>query len=142
MVFGVDEDRVVRTGGHARLTTDADRLVEIHDPIGALEHRGGRAGGDARSVGTLVTAGDLVRAARLREDAHVDVLDVSARHRKWNQIFRLAGSGAGVTTNATSLVDDLGPLHRSILWFFEHQRSGFGIWGRRTIPRRDKTKRG
>jgi hypothetical protein len=29
-----------------------------------------------------------------------------------------------VTANATCLVDDLGPLYRAVLWFFEHESSG------------------
>jgi hypothetical protein len=35
-----------------------------------------------------------------------------------------------VTTNATRLVDDLGPLNRAVLWFFEHASSGKRILAR------------
>ena len=59
----------------------------------------------------LITARHLVRATRLRENAHVDVLDVSARHADRDDIFRLTRSRTGVTTDAAGVVDDLGPLH-------------------------------
>ena len=59
----------------------------------------------------LIAARYLVRAARLGRDADVDVLYIGARDADRNNVFRLAGSGAGMTTDATSVVDDLGPLN-------------------------------
>ena len=82
MIFGIDEDRVVRTGGHAGLAADADRFVEIDDAVRALEHRGRRAGGHARRVRALIAARHLMRAARLWKHADVDMLDVGARDTK------------------------------------------------------------
>jgi hypothetical protein len=35
-----------------------------------------------------------------------------------------------MTANATCLVDDLGPLNRAVLWFFEHESSGYRILAR------------
>ena len=67
MVVGIDEDRVVRAGRHARLATDADRLIEINYAVRAFEHSRGWAGGDARRVSALIATSHLVRAARLRE---------------------------------------------------------------------------
>ena len=119
VIFGIDEDRVVRTRGHAGFAADADRFIEIDDAVGAFEHRGRRTGGDARRMRALIAARDLMRAARLRKDADVDVLDVSARDGKRHEILRLARGRAGVTADAAGVVDDLGPLHTviaSCLW--------------------------
>jgi hypothetical protein len=65
-------------------------------------------------VRALITPGHLVRATRLREDTHVDVLDVSSRDTDGNDILGLASRGARVTSDAAGMVDDLGPL----LWLF------------------------
>ena len=111
VIFRIDEDGVVRTSGHAGFAANTNRLIEIDDAVGALEHGRRRAGSDARSMRALIAARDLVRAARLGKDADVDVLYIGARDADRNNVFRLAGSGAGMTTDATSVVDDLGPLN-------------------------------
>jgi hypothetical protein len=59
-------------------------------------------------------------AAGLRENTDVNMLNVGAGYGKWNQIFRLARGGAGMTADTPRLVDNFGPLHRSALWFFKH----------------------
>ena len=113
MIFGIDEDRVVRTSRHAGFAADADRFIEIDDAVGALEHRRGRAGGDARRMRALITTRDLVRATRLGKHTDVDVLDVGARDPDRHDVFRLAGGRARVTADATRVVDDLRPLDRA-----------------------------
>src|SRR2546425_5615840 len=111
MIFGIDKDRVVRTGCHAGLAADADRFVEVDDAVGTLEHRGRRTGSDARRVRTLITARHLMCATNLWKHADINVLDVRARDADRNHVFRLARSRAGMTTDATGMVYDLGPLH-------------------------------
>src|SRR5439155_23630794 len=112
VIFRVDEDRVVGTGGDAGLAADADVLVEIDDAIGAAVHGRGWTSGDTGRVIALVAAGDLKGAAGGGELSDVDVLDVSAIHAERNGILRLTSSAAGVTADAAGLVDDLSPLHR------------------------------
>lgn len=119
MIFRIDEDGVVGTSSHAGFATDADRFIEIDNPIGAFEHRRRGTSRDARRVGALITTGDLVRATCLRKDADVDVLDVGARDADGYDIFRLAGRRARMTADAARVVDDLGPLDALIL-FFDH----------------------
>src|SRR6185295_7323994 len=121
VIFGIDKDRIVRAGGHAGLAADADRLVEIDDAVCALEHCRGRTGSDTRRVRALIAARHLMSAARLWKDADVDMLHIRPRHRQRDQVLGLAGGGAGMTTNAARLVDNLGPLHRAVLWCFEHE---------------------
>jgi hypothetical protein len=74
-------------------------------------------------VSALIAARDLMSAARLRKDADVDVLDVGARDRKRNEIFRLARGGARMTTDTARVVNYLGPLNRVRL--FHHRSSGW-----------------
>src|SRR5438132_1568843 len=114
MIFRIDEDRVVRTSGHAGFAADADRFVEIDDAVVALEHRGGRTRGHAWRMRTLIAARHLMRAANLREDTDVNVLDVRAGHADRHDIFRFARRGARMTTDAASVVDDLRPLHATV----------------------------
>jgi hypothetical protein len=71
-------------------------------------------------MSALIAARNLMCAASLRKDAYVDMFHVGSGDGKRNEIFRLTGSGAGMTTNASRLVDDLGPLHRPALWLFNH----------------------
>ena len=59
----------------------------------------------------LIAARHLVRASRLGKGPDINVLDVGSRDTDGDNVFRLAGSSAGMTTNATSVVDDLGPLN-------------------------------
>ena len=52
-----------------------------------------------------------MRAAHLREHAHVHVLDIGARYANRHDVFRLAGRRARMTTDAAGVIDYLGPLH-------------------------------
>src|SRR5687767_14173516 len=97
VILRVDEDCVVRASGHARLASDADRLVEIDDAVGPLEHRGRRARRDTRCMRTLITTRYLVCASRLRKRADVDVFYVGASYRNRHNVFRFAGRGARLT---------------------------------------------
>ena len=110
MVGRVDEDRVVRARGHARFAPDADRLVEVDDPVFAHVHRARGASGGARRVGTLVAARHLERAPHLGEDPDVDRFDVGARDREGHVVLGFARGRAGVASDAARLVDDLRPL--------------------------------
>src|SRR6185503_12423222 len=103
--------RIVRTSSHAGFAADANRLVEIDDAVRAFEHRGRRASSNTRRVRALVATRHLVRAAHLRPDADVNVLNISAGDADRNHVLGLACRGAGVAANAASVVDYLRPLH-------------------------------
>lgn len=118
MVFRVDEDRIVGASCHTRLAPNADRLIEIDNAVGALEHCSRRAGSYARRMSALIATGDLVSAACLGKGANFDVLDVSARHRQRNKILGLTRCRARMATNTTRVINDLGPLNWS---FVDHQ---------------------
>lgn len=125
MVFGIDKDRIVRARGHAGFATDADGFVEIDYPISALKHGRGGTSGDAWRMCALIAPGDLVRAPRLRKLAYVNMLDVRASDRQRYVVLGLTCSGAGVTADAPSVIDNLCPLNRlglkGIYREFSHQ---------------------
>src|SRR5437870_3883785 len=119
MILRIDEDSVVRTGGHAGFATDTDRFVKIDDAVRPFEHGGGRTSGNARRVRALVAARHLMRAPHLRENTHVNVRHVGAGDSYGHDVFRLARRRARMTADAAGVVDDLGPLNAvlaSWLW--------------------------
>ena len=59
----------------------------------------------------LITARHLMSATDLRKHADVNVLDIRARDADGHDVFRLARSRAGMTTDAAGVVYDLSPLH-------------------------------
>jgi hypothetical protein len=124
MIFGVDENRVVRTGSHAGFAANANRFIKIDDAVSALEHRGRWTRGHAGRVRALVAAGDLMRAAHLWEHTHVDVLDVGAGDANRDDVLRLAGCRARMTTDAASVVDHLRPLDAILANWFWLDHSG------------------
>jgi hypothetical protein len=111
VIFGINKDCVVRTGGHAGLATNTDRFVKVHNSVRPLEHGCSRAGSYTRGMSALVTPRDLMRSTHLRKYPDIDVLDIGTRNRKRHNILRFARGCAGVATNAASVVDDFGPLN-------------------------------
>jgi hypothetical protein len=91
----------------------------------------------------LIAARDLVRASSLRKNSDVNMLYVGARHRERDKILGLTRGRTGMTANATRMIDDLGPLHRAVWWFFEHASSGYRIFARAnyiTPTRKENTR--
>jgi hypothetical protein len=115
VIFGIDENCVVRAGCHASFTTDANRLIEIDNAVGPLKHRRRRTGCHTRRMGTLITARHLMGAPSLWKDTDVDMFYIRSGNGERHQVFRLACGGAGMTANAARMVDDLGPLNRTRL---------------------------
>ena len=117
MVFGVDEDRIVRTSCHASFAPYANRFIKVNDAIGPLEHCGGRTSCDAGSMRALIATRHLMCSSSVWKLAYIDVLDVGASNRERNFIFGLARRRARMTANATRVVDYLGPLNGlRLLW--------------------------
>ena len=113
VILRVDEDRVVRARRDARLAADADRLVEVDEPVGALIHRRGRARRDARGVLAHIAAGDLERPARLREEADVHRFHVRTGHADGDLVLGLTCSRARMAADAQGLIEHLRPLRRA-----------------------------
>lgn len=111
VIFGIDENSVVRAGGHAGFTADADRFIEINDAVGTLEHSRCGTRGHARRVRALIAARYLVGAAHLWEDADVNMLDVGPSNSDRHNVLRLASGRARMATDTAGVIDDLRPLH-------------------------------
>jgi len=76
VVFGIDEDRVVRAGCDASFAANTNGFVEVDDAVRPLMHGGGRTRRHARGILALVAAGNLKRPPPVGKDTHVDVFDV------------------------------------------------------------------
>jgi hypothetical protein len=119
VIFGIDEDGVVRTGGHAGFATDANRFVEIDNAVSALEHRGRWTRSHARCVSALIATRDLVRAPHLGKHSYVYVLDVSPSDTDRHHVLGLARSRTRVTADAAGVIDNFRPLHAvASSWFW------------------------
>jgi hypothetical protein len=128
MIFGVNKDGVVRTGGHAGFTADADRFVEVDNAVCSLEHRSRRTCGHARRVRALIAARDLMCPTDLWKHSDVDVLDVGPRDTYGDNVFRLARGRAGMATDTAGVVDNLRPLDAVLSsWLWLRHVSDFGV---------------
>src|SRR5438128_542576 len=105
MIFGINEDGVVGTCRHTGFAADTNRFVEIDNAVGALEHRRRRAGSDAWRMRALIAPRHLMRATHLRKHANIYVLDIGAGYADWDDVFRFACGGAGMTADAAGVID-------------------------------------
>ena len=109
VVLGVDEDRVIRARGDARLAADADLLVEVDDPVLAAVHGLRGTGVDAGSVCALVAASHLESPPDLRERPDVHGFDVGPGDSERDFVLALARRSTGVAADAAILVQHLHP---------------------------------
>ena len=106
MSLRVDVQRVVRTGLHTCLATNAATVVEINDSIGAAEQRCDGTDFDTWSVVAMVASHDRKVATGIRELSLFDVLNPGSIHSNRDIMFRFAGDGTGVAADTSSIVDD------------------------------------
>ena len=104
--LGVDVQRVVRAGVHARLAPDAVVVLEVDDAVlGPIERRG-RADLHARRVVALVASHHRELAGDVGERTGLDVFHPGAVHPEGDVVLAFAGDGAGVTADATVAVEE------------------------------------
>ena len=103
--IGIDVQRVVRAGVHARLAADAALRVEVHDAVLPLVQRGDRTHLHARSIGAVVAAQHREVTAGVGELPPLDVLDPGPEHAELHPVLDLAGDRAGVASDAPPLVN-------------------------------------
>jgi hypothetical protein len=104
--FGVKIDRVVGTGLQTGFAADANGRVKLNDAIIALIDCGDGADAHARRVGAVIAACDLKVTAHGGVRAYFNIFDPGAIHTKRHLVLGLARSGAGVTSDAFTLVDE------------------------------------
>ncbi len=102
----IDEELIVRTGGHARAAADADRAVQIDDAVTAFEERVGRTDLEAGRFFALIAQDRKEQPLGVRERAFLDRLDPAAIDADRDVMFRLARNGARVAADAFLQIDN------------------------------------
>ena len=110
-VIRINVDGVVRAGLHTRFAAYTALGAEVDNTVFALVHRGHGADRDARRIFAMITARDLKNAAGVGIGSLLNVLHPSAVYSQRNVVFRLTGNGAGVASDALSIVDDESIAH-------------------------------
>ena len=103
--LGVDVERIVGAGIHARLASDAVVVLEVNDTVVGPEERIRRAYRHTRCVLALVATHHRKFACNVGERARLDVLDPRPVHPQRHVVFTLAGDGAGMAANAVVAVE-------------------------------------
>src|SRR5262249_16601622 len=112
---GIDIERVVGTGLHARLAADTADAVAVHDAVRASLERDGGTDVDPRRLVAVITSEDREVASRVRERPTLHVLDPRAERAQRHLILFLASDRAGVTADAFSLIDHEAVTHASVV---------------------------
>jgi hypothetical protein len=105
VAFRVKIERVVGTGLHARLASDAAAAIEIHNSVFAAEQRPSRADLNAGGIVAMVAAHHAEMAAGVGKFPLLDVLDPGAEHADWDVVLFFASDGAGMATDAPVVVN-------------------------------------
>jgi hypothetical protein len=90
---------------HAGFAANAALGIEIDNPVFALVHRRHGTDGDAGRLLAMVAARDLKYAARVGEDALLDVLDPGPVHAHGYMVLGFARHRTGVTSDALAVID-------------------------------------
>jgi hypothetical protein len=104
-VVRIHVNRIVRTGLHAGFAANAALGIEIDNPVFALVHRRHGTDGDAGRLLAMVAACDLKYAARVGENAFLNVLDPGPVHAQRHIVLGFARHRTGVTTDALAVID-------------------------------------
>lgn len=104
--FGIEIDRVIRTGLHAGFAPNANGWVKLDNTIVALVHRADGTDTHTGRVGAMITARHLEASAHVGIRASLGVFDPRAVHTKRHLVLRLARGRTSVTANALALVNE------------------------------------
>jgi hypothetical protein len=110
-IVGVHVNRIVGTGLHAGLTTNAAIGIEIDNSIFTLVHRRHRTDGDAGRLLAMVAARHLKHASRIRKDSLLNVLNPGSIDAYRHLVLSLASDGAGVASDALAVIDYKAVFH-------------------------------
>jgi hypothetical protein len=119
----VDVQRVVRTGLHAALTSDAAGAVEIDDAIGTPVQRTRGADLNARSGVAMIATHNAEVPACVRELPFLDVFHPGAKHANGNVIFLFACHRTGMAADTSILVEHEAIAHEGLGSFFCDSRT-------------------
>jgi hypothetical protein len=109
--FGIDVQSVVWAGGHARMAPDAKAVIEIHDPAAPFKKRPGGADAHAGGMLAMIAAQYGKVPPGVRERTLFHIFDPGPEYSQGNLIFRFAGCGACMATDAPAMIDDEAVSH-------------------------------
>jgi len=112
---GIHVEGVVGAGLHAGLAADAALAVEINDAIGSAKEGYGGADLDARGVIAVVAPEDAKVTFSIGKLAFLDVFDPGPIDSNRDIVLFLAGYRAGMTANATVLIDNKTVAHPRVI---------------------------
>ena len=107
----VNVERIVGAGLHAGLAADAAVFVKINDAIGPEIKGLHWADFNAGCIRAVVAAHHGEHPAGMREHSFFHLLNPSPEHANGHIVLRFTGGGAGVATNALSVVNDKAVFH-------------------------------
>ena len=110
-VVGMNVQRIVGAGLHAGPEADTCFTVGVDYAVFAPKQGGHWAICHTRSVVAVVTTQDGKESPNIREGSLLYIFYPCSVRADGYIVFRLAGERAGVTTDATALVNDEGVAH-------------------------------
>jgi hypothetical protein len=96
---------------HARFTADAAFVIEVDDAVTPAKQRNRGTNFYARRVVAMIATQYREMTPGVRVVSLLDVLDPSAIHTKSDVVLFFAGHRAGVTADATVLIDHEAVAH-------------------------------
>ena len=103
---GINVERVIRTGLHTRLAADAGGGIEVDNTVVPAEKRFRGTDRHARRVITLVAPQNGKVAAGIGKGPFLDIFYPGAEGAKRNLVFRFAGNGTGMASDAPGLINN------------------------------------
>jgi hypothetical protein len=103
--LGIQINRVVWAGLHARLAPDANGRIELDNAVIALIHCVDRTDAHAGWVGAMVATRYLKTATHIGILARLNIFDPCAIHAERHLILGFARGTTGVTSDALALVN-------------------------------------
>jgi hypothetical protein len=111
MGFRVDVQCIVRTCLHTRLATDTTVLVKINDSIIPRIQRLRWTDANARGIRAMIATHNGEKPSGIRELPFLHLFHPCAVHTHWYLMFRFAGRGARMATDALSVINNESVLH-------------------------------
>jgi hypothetical protein len=109
--IGINVQGIIRTGLHAGFAADTSLVIKIDNTVPAAKERHRRTYLDTWRFVAVIAPENGKVTARLGKDPLFNVLHPRAMYTDGDIVLFLAGNRAGMTTNATILIDDKAVPH-------------------------------
>jgi hypothetical protein len=124
VVAGIDIESVIRTSLHAGLATDTSPVIEINDSIGTPVKSASRTNFRAGRIIAVIASHHPKMPRCMREFTLLDVFHPSPKNTPRHLVFLFASDRAGMTPDATVLIDNKTVSHLSTFSLLEHVFEG------------------